>query len=153
MFSKAPCNLFPTPIIRTDNISWLYQALADSWINTLGLPNDTRETILRGGFYTTLIRPEKNEVVILADTFYVVQGGNNWFYDSEILLIPVTPEDYVIWNQLFPPCSSWYNGYNMLKITKKRFTLSPIIHLVRVLQLSVGILIGSLIGEKLKNMR
>jgi sphingomyelin phosphodiesterase len=52
----APCNLFPTPNIRTDNISWLYEVLADNWIN-LGLPEDTRESIERGGFYTTLIRP------------------------------------------------------------------------------------------------
>ncbi|CAF1463162.1 unnamed protein product [Adineta ricciae] len=52
----APCNLYPTPNIKTDNISWLYEALADSWIK-LGLPEDTRESIERGGFYTTLIRP------------------------------------------------------------------------------------------------
>jgi sphingomyelin phosphodiesterase len=55
-FSVAPCNLFPTPSIRSDNISWLYEALADSWL-TLGLPEDTRESILRGAFYTTLVRP------------------------------------------------------------------------------------------------
>ncbi|CAF1107836.1 unnamed protein product [Rotaria sp. Silwood1] len=52
----APCNLFPTPIIRSDNISWLYEALADSWL-TLGLPSDTRDTITRGAFYTTIVRP------------------------------------------------------------------------------------------------
>jgi len=52
----APCNLFPTPIIRSDNISWLYEALADSWLK-LGLPSDTRESILRGAFYTTIVRP------------------------------------------------------------------------------------------------
>ncbi|CAF0859159.1 unnamed protein product [Adineta ricciae] len=52
----APCNLFPTPNIQSSNISWLYHALADSWIN-LGLPDDTRETIERGAFYTTVVRP------------------------------------------------------------------------------------------------
>ena len=52
----APCNLFPTPNIQSDNITWLYEALADSWIK-LGLPEDTRESITRGGFYTTLVRP------------------------------------------------------------------------------------------------
>ncbi|CAF3614912.1 unnamed protein product [Rotaria sordida] len=52
----APCNLYPTPNIRTDNISWLYETLADNWIK-LGLPNDTRDSILHGGFYTTLVRP------------------------------------------------------------------------------------------------
>ncbi|CAF0993021.1 unnamed protein product [Rotaria sordida] len=52
----APCNLYPTPNIRTDNISWLYETLADNWIK-LGLSNDTRDSILHGAFYTTLIRP------------------------------------------------------------------------------------------------
>ncbi|CAF2824061.1 unnamed protein product [Rotaria sp. Silwood2] len=52
----VPCNLFPTPNIRSDNISWLYQVLADRWIK-LGLPIDTRENIERGGFYTTVVRP------------------------------------------------------------------------------------------------
>ncbi|CAF3066537.1 unnamed protein product [Rotaria socialis] len=52
----APCNLYPTPNIRTDNISWLYEALADNWIR-LGLPADTRDSILNGAFYTALVRP------------------------------------------------------------------------------------------------
>jgi sphingomyelin phosphodiesterase len=54
--SIAPCNLYPPPSIRTDNISWLYEALADNWIR-LGLPEDTRSSILNGAFYTTVIRP------------------------------------------------------------------------------------------------
>jgi sphingomyelin phosphodiesterase len=54
--SSAPCNMFPTPSIRTDNITWLYEALADSWLK-LGLPADTRDDIVRGGFYTTIVRP------------------------------------------------------------------------------------------------
>ena len=48
--------MFPTPNIQSSNISWLYHALADSWIH-LGLPDDTRETIERGAFYTTVVRP------------------------------------------------------------------------------------------------
>ncbi len=56
LFIKAPCNLFPTPNIKSDNISWLYETLADSWIK-LGLPADTRDSIEHGAFYTTLIRP------------------------------------------------------------------------------------------------
>jgi sphingomyelin phosphodiesterase len=53
--SVAPCNLYPTPSIQSENISWLYDALADSWIQ-LGLPEDTRESIRRGAFYTTVVR-------------------------------------------------------------------------------------------------
>jgi len=47
--------MYPTPNIRSDNISWLYQALADNWIN-LGLSKDTRDSILHGAFYTTIVR-------------------------------------------------------------------------------------------------
>jgi len=54
-FYQAPCGMYPTPNIRSDNISWLYQALADNWIN-LGLPSDTRDSILYGAFYTTIVR-------------------------------------------------------------------------------------------------
>ena len=34
----TPCNLFPTPDIKADNISWLYTALAREWTQT-GLPS------------------------------------------------------------------------------------------------------------------
>lgn len=52
----APCNLFPTPNVKSDNISWLYQTLANTWIR-LGLPEDTRDSIEHGAFYTTLVVP------------------------------------------------------------------------------------------------
>ncbi|CAF4642861.1 unnamed protein product, partial [Rotaria sp. Silwood2] len=41
---QIPCNILPTPNIRSDNISWLYQILADNWIK-LGLPANTRQSI------------------------------------------------------------------------------------------------------------
>ncbi|CAF4684401.1 unnamed protein product [Rotaria socialis] len=52
----APSELFPTPLIPGENISWLYEVLASSWIK-LGLPINTRDSILHGAFYTTVIRP------------------------------------------------------------------------------------------------
>ncbi len=55
-YCLAPCNLYPMPSIKTDNISWLYEVLAENWIK-LGLPADTRDSILYGAFYTTVIRP------------------------------------------------------------------------------------------------
>ena len=55
-FIQAPCNMYPTPSVRSDNITWLYEALADNWIK-LGLSADTRDSILRGAFYTTIVRP------------------------------------------------------------------------------------------------
>ena len=41
--------------MKSENISWLYESLADSWIE-LGLPEETRESITRGGFYTAMVR-------------------------------------------------------------------------------------------------
>jgi hypothetical protein len=58
--------MYPTPNVKTDNITWLYQALADNWIK-LGLPEDTRESILLGAFYTTKIRPNLR----LIDNFWL----------------------------------------------------------------------------------
>ncbi|XP_067671282.1 sphingomyelin phosphodiesterase-like [Haliotis asinina] len=47
----APCNSFPPDYIK-GNLSqeWMYAAMATHW--TRWLPGDTKETILRGGFYT-----------------------------------------------------------------------------------------------------
>lgn len=47
----APPGLFPT-----DNFTWLYSNLAFQWINQLGLDENTRDTILKGGYYTTVIQ-------------------------------------------------------------------------------------------------
>ena len=47
--------MYPTSNVRSDNISWLYEVLADNWIK-LGLPEDTRTSILNGAFYTTIVR-------------------------------------------------------------------------------------------------
>ncbi|CAF4720923.1 unnamed protein product, partial [Rotaria magnacalcarata] len=35
--------MYPTPNIRSENISWLYEVLADNWIK-LGLPSDTSDS-------------------------------------------------------------------------------------------------------------
>lgn len=56
IFSKAPVNLFPPPNVKSDNISWLYETLAENWIK-LGLPEDTRASIEREAFYSTVVLP------------------------------------------------------------------------------------------------
>ena len=33
----APCNIFPQPYVKEDNIEWLYTSLAKNWTAT-GLP-------------------------------------------------------------------------------------------------------------------
>lgn len=53
----APCNLFPTPNVKEDNISWLYSALAKSWTQT-GLPDSLYTNITKGAFYTIKLFPK-----------------------------------------------------------------------------------------------
>jgi sphingomyelin phosphodiesterase len=45
----------PPDLFSTDNMSWLYLNLANQWINQFGLDEQTRDTIIRGGYYTTII--------------------------------------------------------------------------------------------------
>lgn len=45
----------PPDLFSTGNMSWLYSTLANQWINQLALDPQTRETILKGGYYTTII--------------------------------------------------------------------------------------------------
>ncbi|KAJ8312503.1 hypothetical protein KUTeg_009876 [Tegillarca granosa] len=52
---SAPVNSFPPPTIKGQNMTWLYSAVAESW--GLWLPKDTTADIVRGGFYTVLIKP------------------------------------------------------------------------------------------------
>ncbi|CAF2112809.1 unnamed protein product [Rotaria magnacalcarata] len=51
---SAPPDLFPT----SNATSWLYSALANQWIDQFGLEEQTRDTILKGGYYTTMIAPK-----------------------------------------------------------------------------------------------
>ena len=48
----------PPDLFSTNNMSWLYINLANQWISQFGLPEQTRETILQGGYYTTIIAPK-----------------------------------------------------------------------------------------------
>lgn len=73
---QAPCNMYPTPNVRSENISWLYEVLAENWIQ-LGLPTDTRDSILRGAFYTTVVRPGLR--LISMNMNYCAQD-NFWLY-------------------------------------------------------------------------
>lgn len=64
------------PNIRSDNISWLYEALADRWLK-LGLPASIRDNILRGAFYTLVIR--RGLRLISLNTNYCI-GDNYWLF-------------------------------------------------------------------------
>jgi sphingomyelin phosphodiesterase len=48
----------PPDLFSTDDMSWLYLNLAHQWIDQFGLDEQTRETIIQGGYYTTIIAPK-----------------------------------------------------------------------------------------------
>jgi sphingomyelin phosphodiesterase len=47
----------PPDLFSTNNMSWLYLTLANQWIDQFGLDERTRDTIIQGGYYTTIIAP------------------------------------------------------------------------------------------------
>jgi hypothetical protein len=53
--STVPSNLYSPPTISRGKVTWLYKVLADNWTK-LGQSADTRDSILRGAFYATVIR-------------------------------------------------------------------------------------------------
>ncbi|XP_011303541.1 sphingomyelin phosphodiesterase [Fopius arisanus] len=67
-----PLNQFSPDDIDEDNLStkWLYELLADTWIEAGWLPESTRNTILQGGFYT--VSPKKG--------FRIIAINNNVAY-------------------------------------------------------------------------
>ncbi|XP_022899984.2 sphingomyelin phosphodiesterase-like [Onthophagus taurus] len=72
-----PVNLF-SPINYTDEVlstQWLYEEIAELW--SYWLPNETKETIKRGGFYTVLVEPGFR---IIALNSNVAQIFNWWLF-------------------------------------------------------------------------
>ena len=127
--------MYPPPNIRSDNISWLYEVLADNWIK-LGLPSDTSDSILRGAFYTTLVRPSLR--LISLNMNYCAQD-NFWLYINstdpldQLQWVNLHKKEKKLLNSMF--CYfvySLFNGYNMLKIMKKKFISLDIIRQVHV---------------------
>lgn len=98
--SLAPCNMFPTPNVRSDNISWLYDVLAENWIR-LGLPDDTRDSIRRGAFYTTLVRPglrliSLNMNYCAQDNFWLFINSTDPLDQLQWVTLPYSPLHSVI---------------------------------------------------------
>ncbi|XP_026274503.1 sphingomyelin phosphodiesterase [Frankliniella occidentalis] len=87
-----PLNCFAPSDITDDVLSsrWLYEVLADVWIKkTRWLPETTRDTIMRGGFYTLLVEPG----------FRVVALNNMYCYPMNwwVLHNPVDPSGQLAW--------------------------------------------------------
>ena len=45
----------PPDLFRPNDMSWLYETLAQQWIGQFGLDERTRATIFEGGYYTTMV--------------------------------------------------------------------------------------------------
>ncbi|KAF2893414.1 hypothetical protein ILUMI_12758 [Ignelater luminosus] len=75
-----PVNLFSTEGVDEPQLStqWLYDLAAEEW--KTWLPIETRETILKGGFYTTLIKPGFRIISLNSNVCYTY----NWWllYDD-----------------------------------------------------------------------
>ncbi|KAK0094986.1 hypothetical protein PV326_009487 [Microctonus aethiopoides] len=86
-----PVNLFAPNDIEDDQLStrWLYQLLSDLWINYGWLPESTRETILRGGYYT--LSPQEG--------FRIIAINNNvcYVYNWWLIYKPNDPSGQLQW--------------------------------------------------------
>ncbi|XP_043471211.1 sphingomyelin phosphodiesterase 1-like [Leptopilina heterotoma] len=86
-----PVNVFAPHDIEEEELStvWLYKLLADLWINYGWLPESTRATILRGGFYT--VSPRKG--------FRIIVMNNNvcYTYNWWILYQPKDQDGQLKW--------------------------------------------------------
>ncbi|XP_011647307.1 sphingomyelin phosphodiesterase 1-like isoform X1 [Pogonomyrmex barbatus] len=86
-----PLNQFAPQTITNEEIStqWLYRMMADLWINFGWLPESTRSTILKGGYYT--FSPKKG--------FRIIALNNNvcYCYNWWIWYQPADPDGQLQW--------------------------------------------------------
>ncbi|XP_033225368.1 sphingomyelin phosphodiesterase 1-like [Belonocnema kinseyi] len=86
-----PLNVFAPHDIEDKELSivWLYELLANTWIENGWLPESTRSTILTGGFYT--VSPKKG--------FRIIALNNNvcYTYNWWILYNPKDQDDQLSW--------------------------------------------------------
>ncbi|XP_035688596.1 sphingomyelin phosphodiesterase-like isoform X2 [Branchiostoma floridae] len=85
---SAPVNSFPPPFVSgKDSISWLYDALAETW--THWTPVSTKSNIERGAFYSVLVRPGLRLISINTNYCYNL----NWW----LLLNTTDPAGQLQW--------------------------------------------------------
>ncbi|XP_070163189.1 sphingomyelin phosphodiesterase [Polyergus mexicanus] len=86
-----PLNLFAPNTIADDEINtqWLYNMMARLWINFGWLPESTRSTILKGGYYT--LSPKKGFRIIALNS-NVCYSYNWWLWYQ-----PKDPDDQLQW--------------------------------------------------------
>ncbi|XP_017885919.1 sphingomyelin phosphodiesterase 1-like isoform X2 [Ceratina calcarata] len=86
-----PLNQFAPQNITQENLTtnWVYELLADLWIAYKWLPESTRPTILKGGYYT--VTPRKGFRVIALNS-NVCYSYNWWLWYT-----PRDPDDQLQW--------------------------------------------------------
>ncbi|XP_034941151.1 sphingomyelin phosphodiesterase-like [Chelonus insularis] len=86
-----PLNQFAPDYIEDDSLStrWLYELMANTWIDAGWLPESTKETILRGGFYT--LSPTKG--------FRIIAINNNicYIYNWWLIYDAKDPSGHLKW--------------------------------------------------------
>lgn len=84
---SAPVDSFPPPGIQVATPTWLYEELTRSWSHWL--PNETSETILRGGYYSVGVFPGFR-VIALNNNY--CDGKNMWLFVN-----PIDPTGQLSW--------------------------------------------------------
>ncbi|XP_078571362.1 sphingomyelin phosphodiesterase-like isoform X2 [Branchiostoma floridae x Branchiostoma japonicum] len=85
---SAPVNSYPPPFVTgKDSISWLYDALAETW--THWTPISTKGNIAKGAFYSVLVRPGLRLISINTNYCYNL----NWW----LLLNTTDPAGQLQW--------------------------------------------------------
>ncbi|XP_044598927.1 sphingomyelin phosphodiesterase-like [Cotesia glomerata] len=78
-----PLNLYSPDYIKNDSLSteWLYELMADIWIEAGWLPPSVKDTILKGGYYNVSPRPGFRIISLNSNVCYIY----NWwlFYDPQ----------------------------------------------------------------------
>ncbi|XP_066583446.1 sphingomyelin phosphodiesterase-like [Prorops nasuta] len=86
-----PPNVFAPGTIKDDrdSMEWLYRTLADLWIGYGWLPESTRATVLKGGYYT--VSPRQG--------FRIISLNNNlcYVYNWWLFYQPQDPSDQLQW--------------------------------------------------------
>lgn len=118
----------PPDLFRPDDMSWLYSNLARQWISQFQLDEHTNETILKGGYYTTIVGPglrliSLNMNYCTANNYWLFINSTDPLGQLQWVIVAISLVERSSNFSLF----SSSTGCNMLKIIKRRFTSSAII--------------------------
>ncbi|XP_067632981.1 sphingomyelin phosphodiesterase-like isoform X2 [Eurosta solidaginis] len=133
-----PVNLFsPDDVSKEVNTHWLYEHLYEDWSEWL--PNDTKNTILAGGYYTVTPKPGFRVIALnnndcLTENWWLFYDGTNkipqlqWLHDTLLaaekasefvhILEHIQTGDETCW-------SVWSREFNRL-VERFRYTISGI---------------------------